>query len=183
MIAAVYASGEVPEVGDVVECVDNSCGEEGTQLVVQGFSEWDYLLVGLPSDGWYASRFKLIRRKQEPAMSGAVVKGPPPKDCLAAWYRHSHGDWNLYASPVVKWSEDIIEHVPIDIGVKPELPPAPIALPRRFRAKGKTTDMQVSGVLLHHGMHVWSNREVWNYANTTDVHSHLKDINFIDDPA
>ena len=63
-----YASGEQPEVGDVVRCVNacdtlNEYGDAGNQFTVTTISEHFINCTGLPSGGWRTSRFELVSRK------------------------------------------------------------------------------------------------------------------------
>lgn len=62
-----YASGEEPQVGDIVECIDShGYHVKGEKYLAWRFNEMGNL-VSLNSDhGTAPCRFKLIRRKEQP---------------------------------------------------------------------------------------------------------------------
>lgn len=149
--AAVYASGEVPMVGDVVECVDDSgsltikLGQCLTVVDIRDANYQGHSLLQFADTGTalFENRVKLIRRKQEPAMSGAWIKGAP---AFSGDYRlmvrgesmlftvtgfanthHTGREILLPSDPITIYSDSIEWHLPL--APPPELPPAPIPFP------------------------------------------------------
>jgi hypothetical protein len=143
MTTAVYQSGEVAMEGDRVLCTDPSDMEEWDVKRVENGK------VVVMDYRYDAAMFKLIRRKQEPAMSATNgwIEGAPTEPGTY-WLQHKAS--GEFAFTVCK-AEDRIVHGKNGMSLfadfierhiaftPPELPPAPIAFPewRRGTYYGK----------------------------------------------
>lgn len=169
-MAAVYASTESPAVGDVVECTVKDCSVHKRRYTVE---KVDGLYVHLDGDTCpqLAADFHKVSSPEPAPSSVEPVKGPPPRECLAAWYRFKgKTEWQLYARQhIAEWNADIVEHVPIEVGSPPPVEKV-IELPKLFRAKFQGTT--VVGIEWSNGWrHVYDNERTagpWTAYNPTE---------------
>jgi hypothetical protein len=94
-VNGVYASGEVPEAGDEVECLEShGIHNEGWQYVVHGFNIYGNVCTKDTDHGTAPKRFKLISRKEQPAVKHE--QSPPlvvwPEEKKSVKFRNLESD-------------------------------------------------------------------------------------------